>query len=374
MGKYHVSELGTHGHIITLFSETSWNYITSDNDTILNKEERWVQDYWNTDSTDYFTNMTIFMIVTFFTSILALTLPVPNGALIPAFKIGAALGRLVGESVSIFFPSGMGKGLHMIAAGGYATIGAAAFTGAVTHTLSISVIIFELTGQITHAIPMLIAVIISNRIAEVLHPSCYDSVILIKKLPYLPNILPASSSVHRVFVEDFMVREVKYIWYGMSYRELREVLTDGKKLRSFPLVDRPDKMVLLGSIQRAELIGAIERQIGKERRRKEAMRRHESDIEDQKNSYEENVPVVSGQSSLSEQRPSIFDTLGIDPVVLQQLASKPNKSSLKKSSSYSINPSDSPMRPIYRTVTAAEPTWKLALDNLQNMFKKSDQR
>jgi hypothetical protein len=83
---------------------------------------------------------------------------------------------------------------------------------------------------------------------------------------------------------------------------------------------------------------------------------------------------VSGQSSLSEQRPSIFDTLGIDPVVLQQLASKPNKSSLKKSSSYSINPSDSPIRPIYRTVTAAEPTWKLALDNLQNMFKKSDQR
>ena len=34
----------------------------------------------------------------------------------------------------------------MICPGGYATVGAAAFTGAVPHTLSISVIVFEMTG------------------------------------------------------------------------------------------------------------------------------------------------------------------------------------------------------------------------------------
>ena len=53
----------------------------------------------------------------------------------------------------------------MICPGGYATVGAAAFTGAVTHTLSISVIVFEMTGQITHAIPILIAVLVANAIA-----------------------------------------------------------------------------------------------------------------------------------------------------------------------------------------------------------------
>ena len=383
-GKYHVSQLGTHGHIQTLFSEHSWINVSYDNSTILTREEIWVKDYWNTESTDYMTNMIIFMLVTFFTSILALTLPVPNGALIPAFKIGAALGRIVGEAFYIFFPLGVGSGRHVIAAGGYATIGAAAFTGAVTHTLSISVIIFELTGQITHAIPMLIAVILSTRIAELLQPSCYDSVIMIKKLPYLPNILPASSSVHRIFVEDFMIRDVKYIWYGMSYSELRDVLKDGKKLRSFPLVDRPDKMVLLGSIQRTELIGAIERQIGRERRTQEAMRRYQAEIEDQQNLYEESLRLISEQSSrqhshhssLAEQRPSLFDSLGIDPAMLQQLSSKPYNSILKKSSSYSINPSDSAMRQQnYRSVTAAEqPSWKSALENLQNLFKRSDQR
>ena len=51
--------------------------------------------------------------------------------------------------------------------GGYATVGAAAFTGAVTHTLSISVIVFEMTGQNTHCLPMLISVLCSNFIAGI---------------------------------------------------------------------------------------------------------------------------------------------------------------------------------------------------------------
>ena len=95
---------------------------------------------------------------------------------------------------------------HHVVAGGYATVGAASFTGAVTHTISISVIVFEMTGQITHIIPILIAVLISNAIAALLQPSCYDSIILIKKLPYVPDILPSSSKAYNVYVEDFMLR------------------------------------------------------------------------------------------------------------------------------------------------------------------------
>lgn len=41
-------------------------------------------------------------------------------------------------------------------AGGYATVGAAAFSGAVTHTISTSVIVVEMTGQITHIIPIMV--------------------------------------------------------------------------------------------------------------------------------------------------------------------------------------------------------------------------
>ena len=134
-----------------------------------------------------------------------------------------------------------------------------------THTLSISVIVFEMTGQITHAIPILIAVLVANAIAACLGPSCYDSIILIKKLPYLPDIIPSSSGAYNFFVEDFMVKDIKYIWYGMTFNQLREVLRINKKLRGFPLVDNPAQMILLGSVQRTELIAAIEKQVGKER-------------------------------------------------------------------------------------------------------------
>merc|ERR1719507_678642 len=181
----------------------------------------------------------------------------------------------------VWFPDGIrygGDNFAYVMPGGYATVGAAAFSGAGTHTISISGIVFEMTGQITHIIPILIAVLIANAIASLLQPSCYDSIIMIKKLPYLPDILPSSSSAYHLFVEDFMLRDVKYIWYGMQYRELREVLKDGKKLRSFPLVDRPDKMILLGSIQRPELISVIERLIGKERRMEVARKRHELEM------------------------------------------------------------------------------------------------
>lgn len=66
--------------------------------------------------------------------------------------------------------------------------GAAALAGAVTHTVSTAVIVFELTGQIAHILPVMIAVILANAVAQSLQPSLYDSIIRIKKLPYLPEL------------------------------------------------------------------------------------------------------------------------------------------------------------------------------------------
>lgn len=49
----------------------------------------------------------------------------------------------------------------------YAVVGAAALAGSVTHTISTSVIVFELTGQIHHILPVMIAVLVSNGISQV---------------------------------------------------------------------------------------------------------------------------------------------------------------------------------------------------------------
>ena len=63
----------------------------------------------------------------------------------------------------------------------------------------------------TYHAAILVAVLVSDAIAGLLSPSCYDSIIMIKKLPYLPDILPSSSSAYNIYVEDFMVRDVFYL-------------------------------------------------------------------------------------------------------------------------------------------------------------------
>jgi chloride channel 2 len=271
-GQFYASDIGTHDQIHVLFSNYSWTR----EPTSMTVDEWDHVKHFVTPYSGIFVNLLIFMFMTFVMSILASTMPVPTGALIPAFKIGAGLGRICGEAMHVWFGS-------KIIPGGYATVGAAAFTGAVTHTLSISVIVFEMTGQITHCLPMLISVLIANAFASLLSPSCYDSVIMLKKLPYLPDILPSSSNAYDLYVKDFMMSDVKCIWHGMTYSQLREMLKEYMSLNGFPLVDSPDQMILLGSVKRGELISAIEDQISRhrrlavvaERRRQEDMKRLE---------------------------------------------------------------------------------------------------
>lgn len=56
---------------------------------------------------------------------LAVTLPVPTGVFMPVFTIGAAFGRLVGESMAAWFPRGIPNGddLNLVIPGGYAVVG-----------------------------------------------------------------------------------------------------------------------------------------------------------------------------------------------------------------------------------------------------------
>jgi hypothetical protein len=52
-------------------------------------------------------------------------------------------------------------------------------------------------------------------------------------------MLISLSEMYSMYVEDFMVRDVRYIWHGMSYGKLKEILKDNRNLKSFPLVDNP---------------------------------------------------------------------------------------------------------------------------------------
>uniref|UniRef100_A0A8C9SY71 Chloride voltage-gated channel 1 n=1 Tax=Scleropages formosus TaxID=113540 RepID=A0A8C9SY71_SCLFO len=203
----------------------------------------------------------------FWMSAVSTTMPIPSGAFMPVFILGAAFGRLVGEIMATLFPNGiLFDGIvYRILPGGYAVIGAAAMTGAVTHTVSTAVICFELTGQISHILPMMVAVILANMVAQGLQPSLYDSIIQVKKLPYLPELGFGHFSKYNIFVEDIMVRKVKFLSSQSTYRELNNLLKS-TSLKTIPLVDSKESMILLGSIERSELLAFCDWWLSAERR------------------------------------------------------------------------------------------------------------
>ncbi|XP_048486893.1 chloride channel protein 2 [Plutella xylostella] len=261
LGKYMAADLGSQAQVLAMFANFTWT-------DQLTAEQASVAAHWQTPELNVFGCLVVYFLSVYFLSMVSCTLPVPAGVFIPSFKMGAALGRLTGELMHYCWPLGVAYGGHVqkILPGGYATVGAAAFTGAVTQTVSTMVIVLEMTGQVTHLLPTMAAVLAANATASLLQPSCFDSIILIKKLPYLPDLLSSASRMYDICVEDFMVRDVKYIWNRMTFQQLKDLLKENKTIKSFPLVSSPGGMVLLGSIHRWELVKVIEQQVGRERR------------------------------------------------------------------------------------------------------------
>uniref|UniRef100_A0A673YFH9 Chloride voltage-gated channel 2 n=1 Tax=Salmo trutta TaxID=8032 RepID=A0A673YFH9_SALTR len=222
---------------------------------------------WNHPQVNVFVTLVLFIVMKFWMSALATTIPVPCGAFMPVFVIGAAFGRLVGESMAAWFPDGIHSDgtIYPIVPGGYAVVGAAALSGAVTHTVSTAVIVFELTGQISHILPVMIAVILANAVAQSLQPSLYDSIIRIKKLPYLPELGWGHHEYYNIRVEDIMIRDVTYITLNCCYRDLHDVLLAGH-LKTLALLESSESMILLGSIERAQLQALLSLQLGRPRR------------------------------------------------------------------------------------------------------------
>ncbi|NXS31036.1 CLCN1 protein, partial [Pomatostomus ruficeps] len=261
-GQFMAGELMPREAISTLFDNYTW--IKHSGDTqILGKSAAWIHP-----KVSVFVTILLFFLVKFCMAVIATTMPIPCGGFMPVFVLGAAFGRLIGEIMASLFPNGIlfDDILYQILPGGYAVIGAAALTGAVSHTVSTAVICFELTGQISHILPMMVAVILANMVAQSLQPSLYDSIIQVKKLPYLPDLGWNHISKYNIFVEDIMVQDVKFVSSNCKYRDLQAVL-QSTTVKSLPLVDSPETMILLGSVERSELQDLLQTHISPERRR-----------------------------------------------------------------------------------------------------------
>jgi chloride channel 3/4/5 len=200
----------------------------------------------------------------FFLSTITFGLQIPAGIILPSMAIGALFGRAVGIVMEIWVHNHPGfiafshcePDVPCVTPGTYAIIGAAAALGGVTRmTVSIVVIMFELTGALTYVLPIMIAVMISKWVGDAFGKrGIYESWIHLNEYPFLDNseeipIPDIQASQVMTRIEDLVVLTAT----GHTIESLKGILAM-HPYRGFPVISDPTNAVLLGYISRGELI------------------------------------------------------------------------------------------------------------------------
>ncbi|KAL9711922.1 hypothetical protein Ac2012v2_004996 [Leucoagaricus gongylophorus] len=173
--------------------------------------------------------------------------------------IGGTLFSL--EEVSYYFPPKAG-----VIPGLYAMVGAAAALSGVTRTtVSLAVIMFELTDTLTYAVPVMLAVLVAKTVADALEPKgIYDFIIELNQLPFL-------NSKHEYLwgnlqIQDAMLRDVDTIQFDenntvSSLRHKLDALRkSGNDDEGFPILKKDfneDGSRMIGYIGASELEHAL---------------------------------------------------------------------------------------------------------------------
>ncbi|XP_010612470.1 chloride channel protein ClC-Ka isoform X1 [Fukomys damarensis] len=260
VGRFFASRLSMGQHLDALLDNNSWALATRSSSPPwpgeLDPKNLWLD--WYQPEFTVFGTLAFFLLMRFWMLILATTVPIPAGYFLPIFIYGAAIGRLLGEALSVAFPEGIVAGgvINPIMPGSYALAGAAAFSGAVTHTISTALLAFELTGQIVHGLPVLMCVLAANAITQSCQPSFYDGTIIVKNLPYLPWIRGRCLGSHPVNVGHFMKSPITTLAKDAPLEEVVEVVTS-TDVAEFPLVESAESQILVGTVCRAQLVQSL---------------------------------------------------------------------------------------------------------------------
>ncbi|OUC47947.1 putative chloride transporter, ClC family [Trichinella nativa] len=195
---------------------------------------------------------------------------VPSGLFVPSLAIGAIGGRLVGitmEWLALDYRDAWWWGIYCepgkvcVQPGLYAMVGAAAVLGGVTRmTVSLVVIMFELTGSLEFIVPTMAAVMFAKWIGDAFdRRGIYDAHIALNGYPFLDNkeeftLNSVAADVMRPRPGDMPLRVISQ--EGMTVGDIEELLrlTDHN---GFPIVVSEDSPNLIGYVTRRDLSLAI---------------------------------------------------------------------------------------------------------------------
>lgn len=119
----------------------------------------------------------IFFAGTYFLGIATYGIAIPSGLFIPVILAGASYGRLVGRLLGSM--SSLDLGL-------FSVLGAASFLGGTMRmTVSLCVILLELTNDLLMLPLMMLVLLISKTVADTFNTGVYDQIVKMKGLPYM---------------------------------------------------------------------------------------------------------------------------------------------------------------------------------------------
>ncbi|KAF8904974.1 chloride channel [Mucidula mucida] len=190
---------------------------------------------------------------------------VPAGIFVPSMAIGATFGRTVGIMVRAMYRAYPKSGIFAfcdpnvpcITPGTYAFLGAAAaLSGVMRITVTVVVIMFELTGALTYILPTMIVLLVTKAVGDLLGTNgIADEMIRFNGFPFLEK----EDHAYNVSVSAVMRNELHVLTEsGMRVKDIDVVLA-ASDVKGFPIVSADGFRTLIGYIGRTELLFVLER-------------------------------------------------------------------------------------------------------------------
>ncbi|KAL8149758.1 hypothetical protein AgCh_006684 [Apium graveolens] len=205
----------------------------------------------DTDSEFQHSSILLFFVTCFFLSIFSYGIVAPAGLFVPVIVTGASYGRFVGMLIGSH--SNLNHGL-------FAVLGSASFLGgSMRMTVSLCVIILELTNNLLLLPLIMIVLLISKTVADTFDENIYDLIIKLKGFPYLET--HAEPYMRQLTVADVVTGPLQLFNGIEKVSNIVHVLkTTGHN--GFPVIDEgplSDSPVLFGLILRAHLMTLLKK-------------------------------------------------------------------------------------------------------------------
>ncbi|KAK6923302.1 CBS domain [Dillenia turbinata] len=214
----------------------------------LNTNDDAIRNLFSTDTQKEFRISTLFI---FFTAIYCLGIitygiAIPSGLFIPVILAGATYGRLVGR---------LFESISKLDTGLFALLGAASLLGGTMRmTVSLCIILLELTNDLLLLPLVMLVLLISKTIADSFNKGVYDQIVKLKGLPYLEA---HAEPYMRHLVAGDVVSGPLVTFSGIERvgNTLHALKTTGHN--GFPVIDEPpfsDTPELCGLVLRSHLL------------------------------------------------------------------------------------------------------------------------